>query len=147
MIEPLRLSFEVRCSAERAFEVWTRETTMWWPDDHTALGEPGSEVVFEPGAGGGVYEVTAGGQRIDWGQVLVWDPPRRLAYLWHLRADRADATEVHIEFLPLDAATSRVEIEHRGWEHLGAGGPERRDANRRGWAGLTPFFVAACNAA
>lgn len=36
-----------------------------------------------------------------------------------------------------------VSIEHRGWERLGARGPERRQQNQRGWSGLLPHFQAA----
>ena len=36
-----------------------------------------------------------------------------------------------------------MRIEHRGWERLGAVAEERRDRNRRGWAGVTPRFRAA----
>jgi len=34
----------------------------------------------------------------------MWEPPTRIGYLWHLRRDRADATEVEITFTPLAAA-------------------------------------------
>ena len=34
----------------------------------------------------------------------------------------------------------RVRIEHRGWERLGAVAEERRDRNRRGWAGVTEHY-------
>jgi hypothetical protein len=37
-----------------------------------------------------------------------------------------------------------VTIVHRGWERLGAAGPERRERNARGWGGLLPHFEAAC---
>jgi hypothetical protein len=66
--------------------------------------------------------------------------------MWHLRADRADATEVEIVFTPEAADRTRVDIEHRGWERLGSRGGERRDANMRGWAGLLPHYVEACTA-
>jgi hypothetical protein len=39
-----------------------------------------------------------------------------------------------------------VTIVHRGWERLGAKGPERRARNERGWAGLIPHYVGACAA-
>ncbi len=39
--------------------------------------------------------------------------------------------------------TTRVEIEHRGWEALGAEGESWRDRNRGGWATLLPHFVIA----
>lgn len=144
MIEPIRLAFDVGCSADRAFDIWTADTSRWWPADHTVSVEPGLEVVFEPRVGGRIFERTATGTELEWGEVTIWEPPRRLGYLWHLRADRADATEVSITFVPRGDAAARVEIEHRGWERLGTDGVARRDANRSGWASLLPHFTAAC---
>ena len=92
--------------------------------------------------GGRIFEKTAGGTEHDWGEVTVWEPPHRLGYLWHLRRDRADATEVDISFADTGSGT-RIEIEHRGWERLGADGPGWREANRGGWATLLPYYVAA----
>ena len=82
------------------------------------------------------------GEEHDWGRVLAWEPPHRLAYSWHLRQDRADATEVEITFAAAGEGTAVV-IVHRGWERLGARGPELRERNVRGWAGLLPAYVAA----
>ena len=85
-----------------------------------------------------------GGAEHDWGEVTVWEPPERLGYLWHLRRDRADATDVEIRFVPRGAST-RVEIEHRGWERLGADGVSWRDRNQGGWEGLLPHFRDAAD--
>ena len=70
-------------------------------------------------------------------------PPTRIAYLWHLRQDRADTTEVEITFIADEGGGTTVSIEHRGWERLGARGTERRRQNQHGWAGLLPHFQAA----
>jgi hypothetical protein len=78
----------------------------------------------------------------DWGQVTVWEPPDRLGYLWHLRRDRADAADVEIRFLA-EGPDTWVEIEHRGWERLGAAGPDWRVRNEAGWASLLPHYRAA----
>ena len=78
--------------------------------------------------------------------MTIWEPPARLGYLWHLRRDRADATEVEIRFVAAGEGT-RVEIEHRGWEVLGSEGEAWRDRNHGGWATLLPWFVAAATAA
>jgi uncharacterized protein YndB with AHSA1/START domain len=141
--EPLRMSLTVACPPDHAFATWAERTSLWWPAGHTVTGEHDLEIVFEPHVGGRIFERTASGREEDWGQVLGWDPPRRLAYLWHLRADRADATEVEIAFAGQADGSTRVDIEHRGWERLGSRGPGRRDANHRGWGGLLPHFVAA----
>jgi uncharacterized protein YndB with AHSA1/START domain len=143
MIEPIRLAFEVSCPAERAFEVWTARIGTWWPADHTATGEADLTVVLEGRQGGRIFERTTAGVEHDWGEVTVWEPPTRLGYLWHLRRDRADATEVEIRFIGLDGARTRVEIEHRGWERLGRDGPTWRDRNYGGWSTLLPHYVAA----
>jgi uncharacterized protein YndB with AHSA1/START domain len=143
MIEPLRITFGVGCPPERTFELWTVQTSTWWPTTHTVSADPGVEVIIEPGVGGRIYERTPQGDEHDWGQVTGWDPPNRLAYLWHLRQDRADATEVEISFVADERDGTTVSIDHRGWERLGAHGPERRLQNQNGWSGLLPHFQAA----
>jgi len=145
VIEPIRLSFEVECPADHAFEVWTAQIGQWWPADHTASGEIDTTVVLECRPGGRIFERTTAGTEHDGGEVTIWEPPTRLGYLWHLRRDRADATEVEIQFIDRGDATTRVEIEHRRWEVLGADGENWRDRNRGGWATLLPHFVAAAN--
>ena len=71
-----------------------------------------------------------------------WNPPTRISYLWHLRQDRADATEVEITFAPGEPAGTRLTIEHRGWDALGARGPGLRELNQGGWTRLLPHFQA-----
>jgi uncharacterized protein YndB with AHSA1/START domain len=141
-MKPLELRFTVACPPAHAFSVWAERTSLWWPPGHSVSGAP-ELVAFEPRAGGRIFERAPGGAEHEWGEVLAWEPPRRLVYLWHLRADRSDATEVEIRFDAAGAGT-RVTIEHRGWERLGARAAERRERNERGWAGLLPHFVAAC---
>jgi uncharacterized protein YndB with AHSA1/START domain len=143
MIEPLRLSFEVACPAAHAFDTWTQRASMWWPPAHTVTHDPGARVVFEPRAGGRIYERTSSGQEVDWGSITAWEPPRRLVYEWHIAADRASATEVEIAFIDLGERT-RVQIEHRGWDRLGERGPSWRDENRSGWDGVLPDYKIAC---
>jgi hypothetical protein len=142
MIAPLRLDFEVDCSAEHAFHTWTARIDRWWPTDHTASGQPDAHIVLEARVGGRIYERTADSTEHDWGEVTVWDPPRTLGYLWHFRRDRSDATDVLIRFVPVGPRT-RIEIEHGGWERLGSEGPDWRERNFGGWQGLLPHFEAA----
>jgi uncharacterized protein YndB with AHSA1/START domain len=143
MIEPLRITFDVACSPARTFELWTARTSTWWPTSHTVSSRSGVEIIIEPTVGGRIYERTPTGDEHDWGEVTRWEPPHRLAYLWHLRQDRADATEVEITFAADERDGTAVSIEHRGWERLGARGPERRQQNQHGWDSLLPHFQAA----
>jgi uncharacterized protein YndB with AHSA1/START domain len=99
--------------------------------------------VLEGRVGGRIFERTPDGQEWDWGEVTAWEPPARLVYLWHLKRDRAEATEVEIRFVsPTDDAT-RVDIEHRGWVVLGTEGQTWRDRNMGGWATLLPHYQSA----
>lgn len=145
MTRPLALAFEVSCGQGEAFTVWTDRFSTWWPDDHTVTGDP-DRVVLETRLGGRIYELARDGTEHEWGEVTAWEPPSRLCYLWHLRRDRSDATEVEIRFLDQGSGT-RVEIEHRGWERLGADGPEWRERNRGGWRTLLPHFIATIETA
>jgi uncharacterized protein YndB with AHSA1/START domain len=143
VIEPIQLSFEVACPVDRAFDVWTSRIGQWWPRDHTVSAEDDLTVVLEPRSGGRIFERRASGLEHDWGEVTIWEPPTRLGYTWHLNRDRSDATEVEIRFVPRGDDATVVQIEHRGWERLGAEGAPWRDRNLGGWATLLPHFVAA----
>ena len=130
MTEPLRLELVVACPVDHAFDVWATRIDTCWPRDHTASGEPDARVVLDRRVGGRIYEVTA------------WEPPHQLAYLWHLRTNRASATDVEIRFTSCPDGT-RVEIEHAGWERLGDAADVWRERNHGGWTTLLPHFVVA----
>lgn len=145
MIEPLRIAFDLDCSPDHAFATWTGRATAWWPPDHTVSHEPGAEIVFEPRQGGRIYERTRAGREIEWGEIVDWDPPRRLRYLWHIATEAANATDVEVVFRELPDATTRVEIEHGGWDRLSEIGQAWRDANMAGWDGVLPSYVGSAS--
>jgi uncharacterized protein YndB with AHSA1/START domain len=138
-MDPIEITFTVACDPPRAFDLWARKASSWWPHGHSVSAEPGLVVTFEPRPGGRIFERTPAGVEHDWGEVLVYEPPHRLAYLWHLRFDRSDATHVEVTFAA-EADGTLVRILHTGWERLGA---DRRERNRRGWDGLLPHYRAA----
>jgi uncharacterized protein YndB with AHSA1/START domain len=140
LIDPLRIRFVVDCTAEHAFETWTERASAWWPQEHTVSHERGSQIVFEPRSGGRIFERTASGDEISWGEIVTWEPPHRLRYLWHIATDPANATDVEIVFRELEDSRTRVEIEHGGWDRLGEGGHHWRDANIAGWDGVVPSY-------
>jgi uncharacterized protein YndB with AHSA1/START domain len=143
MTDAIAISFEVGCSAERAFDLWTNKIGTWWPADHTVTGGQDVAVVIEGAVGGRIYERTADGVERDWGLVTAWDPPRTLAYSWHLGRDSSDATAVTVCFVDVGEGRARIEIDHRGWEKLGVTANLWRDRNRAGWETLLPHLVAA----
>jgi uncharacterized protein YndB with AHSA1/START domain len=143
MPEPIRTSFEVDCSRAHAFDTWTTRISTWWPRSHTVSADPDASVLLERRVGGRIFERTATGVEHDWGEVTAFDPPRRLSYLWHIRRDRADATEVAISFHEIGDDRTRVEIEHRGWERLGDGAESWRERNLTAWRSLLPHYREA----
>ena len=145
MIEPLRMSFVVACDPDHAFATWTGKASFWWPVEHTVSHEAGTKIVFEPRQGGRIFERTPDGREIRWGEILEWDPPRRLRYFWHIATDPENATDVEIVFHELPDSSTRVEIEHSGWERLGEIGTAWRDANHAGWDGVLPSYTASCH--
>ncbi|HEY5272478.1 MAG TPA: hypothetical protein VIJ34_04490 [Acidimicrobiales bacterium] len=142
MTEPLHVAFEVRCVSDHAFEVWTTRIATWWPADHSVSGNP-ETIVLEPRVGGRMYERSPDGTEHDWGEITLWEPPRGFAYRWHLGRDRGAATDVQIRFEELGPTTTRIVIEHYGWDHLGVGAENWRDRNRVGWETLLPHFRTA----
>ena len=143
MSEPLRFVFEADCDAGQAFALWTERAWLWWPRSHTSAPGSGARIVFQPGVGGRIFERLPEGTETDWGSVLVWQPPTRLVYAWHIFSDSADATEVEVRFTDNGNGTTRVEIEHRGWEAF-TDADQRRARNQAGWEGLVRHYRAAC---
>jgi hypothetical protein len=148
VIEPLRLSFDVACGATHAFATWTQRASAWWPREHTMAQAAVQEIVFEPRVGGRIFERTGAGHENEWGKVTAWEPPHRIAYLWHIATVPAEGTDVEIRFVALGPDATRVEIEHGGWDRLGpARGQAWRNENQGGWDGTLPAYMAACAAA
>jgi Activator of Hsp90 ATPase homolog 1-like protein len=141
MTQDISLSFEVACDPSHAFELWAERTSLWWPHHHSRSGDPDLSITFEPRAGGRIFERTSDGREHDWGEIVVWDPPRRLEYLWHIYGERSEATDVSVSFEP-QAGGTLVSIVHSGWDRIPRG-PELRERNVAGWSGLLPHFEEA----
>ena len=52
MTAPLRMSFDVTCSATHAFRVWTSGISSWWPPGHTVTGRAATVVLQAAWAAG-----------------------------------------------------------------------------------------------
>ena len=132
-IAPVVKSVHVGCSVERAFEVFTREIGSWWPLDQHSL-HPGEvrEVTWEEREGGEVYETSTSGETAHWATVLAWDPPAGFRIAWRVDPDAMAPTEVEVRFTAAESGT-RVVLEHRHWERLGADAAETRSNYDGGW--------------
>ena len=142
---PLVIEFAVQAPLDHAFAVWTERCATWWPPDHTISQGPAS-VTFEPRVGGRVFERGPDGAEHEWGQVVAWEPPTRVAYRWHLFLDPSEATDIEVTFRSDGATRTVVRLEHRGWERLGDAGPPRRAKTGKVWGELSALFGAACAA-
>jgi hypothetical protein len=140
VIEVVRRTVTVDCAVEEAFRVFTADANSWWPvASHSLHGDAVKDVVFEQREGGEVYELTETGEKGHWATVLAWDPPNRLVLAWEV-SPSVIGTEVEVTFLPEDDGT-RVELEHRGWEHVPREAPAKRDDYDSGWAHVLGTYV------
>jgi uncharacterized protein YndB with AHSA1/START domain len=144
---PVRKSVSVRASPEQAFRVFTERFDAWWPRSHSIGESPLQEAVIEGRAGGRWYGKLENGTEAAWGDVLAWEPPRRILLAWRIGADwKYDPdllTEVEVTFTSEVGGATRVELEHRHLERMGAAGEGMRAAfdSDGGWQGLLKMFA------
>ena len=144
---PVRRSLLVKTNAERAFTAFTGRIGRWWPRTHSIGAAAQVDVVLEPRPGGRWYERSADGSECEWGKVLIWDPPGRLVLAWQVDANwKYDPTlvlEVEVTFTPMEAALTRVDLEHRNLERYGEKASIVRDmiGSDSGWLGILKSYA------
>ncbi len=151
-IAPVRKTIRVNASAARAFEVFTAGLGKWWPIDHGIGKTPRRGVTMETRLGGRWYELAEDGTRTNVGTIVVWEPPHRFVMTWDINSqwkpDTTIGSEVEVRFIAEDAGATRVELEHRKFEQLGAeGGAKMRKDVDGGWPGLLELFKRHVEAA
>jgi uncharacterized protein YndB with AHSA1/START domain len=136
-IAPVKCSVDVKASSVRAFELFTQNMGAWWPRGKTPAGSPHAALVIEPWKAGRWFERDADGHETQWGKVLAWEPPRRLLLGWQLnhafRYDPDLLMEVEILFEEIAGGGTRVSLEHRNLELLGAEAEAFAGKVRSGW--------------
>ncbi len=144
----LRASVTVTAGAEFAFQVFTGQLADWWVREFTWSGPGGLQTIgIEPRLGGMAYEIGPYGFRLDWGRVLVWEPPARLVFSWQIAPDRvpqpdpARASEVEVHFHP-GADGTRVDLEHRRFDRHGPDAEGYWRAMTAGWDELLGRYAA-----
>jgi Activator of Hsp90 ATPase homolog 1-like protein len=144
---PVRRSVLVKTDVDRAFTAFTGRIGRWWPRTHTIGTVAQADVILEPRPGGRWYERGTDGSECEWGKVLIWDPPGRLVLAWQVDANwKYDPTlvlEVEVTFTPVEAALTRVDLEHRNLERYGEKAAIVRDmiGSDRGWLGILESYA------
>src|SRR6185503_9533591 len=72
---PVRRAIEVNAPPAKAFDVFTRKTSAWWPKQHHIGKSPLLEAIIEPKVDGRWFERGEDGTECQWGRVLAWKPP------------------------------------------------------------------------
>ena len=134
-LPPVKREISVSWAPEAAFKRFTEQFGAWWPRaTHSIGGKRVARIVFETRLGGLIYEEHIDGRRFQWGEVTLWDPPRRVAFSFHPSMDRSKAQDVSVEFEP-QGQGAMVRLVSTGWEKLGAKGRKlARRAYDAGWS-------------
>lgn len=130
-VAPIQMSLTVPLPPEKAFELFTARMSEWWPlPAFSILAERAAGCTLEPFVGGRIFEHSAQGEEHDWGTVLAFEPPHRVAMTWH--PGGGAQTELEVRFTAADDGTY-VELEHRGWEVFGEAAEATREDYVTGW--------------
>jgi hypothetical protein len=153
-IAPVRKTVVVEATPQRAFEVFTAGIDRWWPKSKGIGAAPIRESLIEPFEGGRWYTKFEDGTEAVVGHVLVWRPGERFVVSWEISAEwKSDArvafaSEVEVRFLADTAARTRVELEHRNFERMGAAaGETMRKGVDGGWPTMLELFANAASSA
>jgi uncharacterized protein YndB with AHSA1/START domain len=130
----IRHQVVVHAPIERAFSVFTDGFGTFKPREHNLLAVDIAETVFEPRAGGNIYDRGADGSECRWARVLAFEPPNRVVFSWdisphwQIETDPEKTSEVEVRFTAEGPERTRVDLEHRnldrhgdGWEGVRAG--------------------------
>ena len=146
-VAPVRKSIVVDASPGQAFEVFTTGIDRWWPKSHGIGAAPVRESVIEPFVGGRWYTRHEDGSDVTVGHVRVWQPAARLVVSFEVSAQwKPDprpkfTSEVEVLFTAEPGGRTRVDLEHRDFERMGAEAGEkmRKDVDG-GWPTLLELF-------
>jgi uncharacterized protein YndB with AHSA1/START domain len=131
----------VEAPIERAFSVFTEEFDSIKPREHNLLAVEIAETVFEPRAGGRIYDRGVDGSECHWARVLAYEPPDRVLFSWdinpqwQIESDLEKTSEVEVRFISESPERTRVELEHRNLDRHGEGWEGTREGvgSEGGW--------------
>jgi uncharacterized protein YndB with AHSA1/START domain len=130
----VRTEIVVEAPVERAFRVFTEDFGSFKPPEHNMLAVEIAETVFEPRAGGHLFDRGVDGSECRWARVLAYEPPERVVISWdispewQIETDLEKTSEVEVRFIAETPERTRVELEHRNLERHGEGWEAERGA-------------------
>ena len=149
----VRTQIVVDAPIARAFSVFTEEFDRIKPREHNMLGAEIAETVFEPRAGGRIYDRGVDGSECHWARVLAYEAPNRVVFSWditpqwQIETEHAKTSEVEVRFISETAERTRVELEHRNLDRHGEGWEGARGAvgSEGGWPLYLQRFAELIN--
>ena len=152
-IAPVRKSVVVDASPPQAFAVFTSGIDRWWPKSHGIGASPIKQSFIEPFVGGRWYTHHEDGSDVVIGHVRVWQPAERLVISWEISAEwkpdprPAVSSEVEVRFTEEAGGRTRVDLEHRNFERMGAAAGEKmRKDVEGGWPRMLEHFKSQAEA-
>jgi uncharacterized protein YndB with AHSA1/START domain len=142
----VRRQVVVSAPQAEAFSAFVGRFGDFKPPEHNLLAAPITETVFEPRAGGAIYDRAADGSECRWARILAYEPPDRVVFSWDISPQwqietNPDLTsEVEVRFVPEGQGRTRVELEHRHLDRHGPGWQSVADGvdSDQGW----PLYLA-----
>ena len=143
LLNPIKRSIHVPLAVEAAFDLFVHRLPEWWPLRTRSVGlERARSCHVEPRVEGRLYETSVTGEESEWGRFRVVERPKRAVFSWHPGAPRETATEVEVRFSATGKKSTRVDLEHRGWERLGERASFVHGLFEGGWSPVLARFEA-----
>lgn len=137
----IRKSVTVPLSQRDAFKLFTEGIGTWWPAlTHSVAESSETRTVMEGRLGGQIYEETAS-DTVTWGTITAWDAPASFSSTWHPGSGVELATQLTVRFIAEGPSTTRVELEHRGWEIHGESAADHFAGYSTGWDPVLGQYV------
>jgi uncharacterized protein YndB with AHSA1/START domain len=150
-VPAVTLELRVPAAPAQAFRDFAERFGEWWPRAYTWSGSALASIGLESRLGGRCTEHGPHGFQCDWGRVVDWRPPERLALTWQVGPDRvpvpdpARASTITVTFVSRGEGTL-VRFRHDDFARHGDGAEGYRDAlaAEQGWPYILARYTALC---
>lgn len=142
---PVSKTASVPVGPLEAFEIFTSHLSLWWPlEEFSVRGADAETCIFELWEGGELFELAKGSERLTWGRVVEFDPPRGFVITWHPGRDPKTAQRIQVKFRRISDGDTEMTLLHSGWDALGDEAGDYRSRYEAGWdVVLQPYLELA----